>query len=93
LCRYALNEFMKIANVLTLLQEKVALNEKAIKKLADKYKIRKNKAEEIIEEILNIRKKARMEKNYKLADEIRDDLKKAGIEIEDVGKETKWRIL
>ena len=34
-----------------------------------------------------------MEKNYKLADEIRDDLKKAGIEIEDVGKETKWRIL
>lgn len=93
LCRYALNEFMKIANVLTLLQEKKLLDREAIKKLADKYKIRKKKAEEIIEEILNVRKKARMEKNYKLADEIRDDLKKAGIEIEDVGKETKWRIL
>lgn len=93
LCRYALNEFLKIANVLTLLQEKEKrLDEDAIKKLAEKYGIMGEKAEEIIEKILEIRRKARNEKDYKTADEIRNDLRKAGIEIEDAGSETKWRI-
>lgn len=92
LCKYALDEFIKIANVLTLLQEEKRIDEEVIKELATRYNIEEKETEKIIEKILLIRKKARKEKNYKLADEIREGLKKAGIEIEDVGEETKWRI-
>ena len=94
LCNYALKEFMRMANVLTLLQEESGkVNEEELKKLADKYGIKYEDMEEVVEELIIIRKKARAKKNYKLADEIRDGLKRAGIELEDVGKETKWRIL
>lgn len=92
LCNYALNEFLKIARVLTLFQEEKKLNEEALKKLAEKYEIKEKEAKKIIEAILEIRKKARKERNYKLADEIREELKSIGIEIEDFGMETKWRI-
>lgn len=93
LCKYALNEFLKISNVLTLLQGKEKkMNVEAINKLAEKYGVKKEKAEKIIEKILEMRRKARNEKNYELADEIREDLRKAGIEIEDAGSETRWRI-
>ena len=92
LCKYALNEFTKMANVLTLLQEEKSLDEEAIKKIGEKYGLR-GQAESIIEKLIEIRKKARKEKNYKLADSIRDELKKAGIELEDIGEETKWRII
>lgn len=93
LCRYALDEFLKVANVLTLLQEEKKINEKALFELARKYEIKEKDAIKIIEKLIEIRKNARMEKNYKFADEIRDDLKKAGILLEDIGKETKWKVL
>ena len=94
LCRYALNVFLKASNVLTLLQEEEKrLDEEIILKLAKKHNVDvKKEIKEIIETLLEIRKKAREEKNYQIADEIRDGLRKAGIEIEDIGKETKWRI-
>ena len=93
LCRYALNEFLKAANVLTLLQdERKKVDEKALKNLAKTYDIKEEKLEKMIEEILKLRRKAREERNYELADKIREELRKAGIEIEDVGRETKWRI-
>ena len=93
LCNYALNEFIKMANVLTLLQEeKKRVKEEELKKLAHKYGIKSDNVKEMVEELIMIRKRAREEKNYKLADEIRDGLREAGIELEDVGKETKWRI-
>ena len=38
------------------------------------------------------RNKARSEKNFELADEIRDSLKEMGIYIEDSEQGTKWRI-
>ena len=92
LCNYALNEFLKIAHVLTLFQEEKKIDEEALKKLGEKYEIKEKEARKIIEEILEIRKKARKERNYKLADKIREELKSIGIEIEDFGLETKWRI-
>ncbi|KAA0009419.1 MAG: cysteine--tRNA ligase [Thermoplasmata archaeon] len=92
LCNHALKEFMRMAHVLTLFQEEKAINEKAIRKIGEKYGI-KGEAKGIIEELIEIRKKARKEKNYKVADAIRDELKKAGIELEDMGEETKWRII
>jgi len=93
LCRYALDEFLKVANVLTLLQEEKKINEDALLELAKKYEIEEKDAIKIIEKLIEIRKNARMEKNYKLADKIRDDLKNAGILLEDIGKETKWKVL
>jgi len=93
-CRSALETFLKMANVLTLLQEeKKKVDEGALRKLADKYGIKEAESEKIIEALIEIRRKARMEKNYALADEIRDGLKNMGIELEDVGKETRWRIV
>jgi len=94
LCRYALNEFLRIANVLTLLQEEEKrMDEDAKRRLGEKYGIIKEKIEEVIEGLLAIRRKAREAKEYELADAIRDALREAGIEIEDIGKETKWRII
>ena len=92
LCKYALDEFVKIANVLTLFQDEKKIDDKKIKEIGEKYGI-KGSATQIINALIEIRKKARMEKNYELADSIRDELKKAGIEIEDIGKETKWHII
>ncbi len=94
LCRYALDIFLKIANVLTLLQEKEAdVDIDGLKAIAVDYGVGTDMSwEEMLEEILKIRRNARKEKNYSLADEIRDKLKGIGIEIEDRGEETIWRI-
>jgi len=94
LCQYALDVFLKMANVLTLLQgEKKRINEMLLGKMAERYGIDGKKAEDIINSLVELRKKARMERNYELADEIRDGLREAGVELEDVGKETRWRIV
>ncbi len=94
LCRYALNEFLNVANVLTLLQkEEKKMDEDAIRRLGEKHGIIREKIEDVIEGLLSLRRKAREAKEYELADAIRDALREAGIEIEDVGKETKWRII
>ena len=43
--------------------------------------------------IIDIRQKARADKNWALADEIRDRLKELGIEIQDTGDCVKWKII
>ena len=43
--------------------------------------------------IIGIREKARKEKNYSISDEIRDNLKKAGIQIEDTPDGPRWKII
>jgi cysteinyl-tRNA synthetase len=47
--------------------------------------------EEEIEAMLAKREEARREKNYRLADEIRDQLKERGVIIEDTPQGTRWR--
>jgi len=44
-----------------------------------------------IEELINLRQQARKEKNWKLADEIRDKLKAMGIALEDTPQGVKWK--
>jgi len=44
-----------------------------------------------IEELINKRQQARKEKNWKVADEIRDKLKEMGIVLEDTPQGVKWR--
>ena len=48
--------------------------------------------DEKINNMILERNKARKEKNFKLADEIRDDLKSMGVSIEDKEDGTKWRL-
>ncbi|SCZ09804.1 cysteine--tRNA ligase [Alkaliphilus peptidifermentans] len=54
-----------------------------------------NKGDEVleteIEELIEKRQQARKDKNYKLSDEIRDQLKEKGIVLEDTPQGVKWR--
>jgi cysteinyl-tRNA synthetase len=45
-----------------------------------------------INNLIAERDKARSDKNFKLADEIRDKLKEMGVSIEDSNSGTKWRV-
>ncbi|MBC7081026.1 MAG: cysteine--tRNA ligase [Thermoplasmatales archaeon] len=92
-CKFALDEFISMNSVLNIFQEEKKIDEASLMAIAEKYGIKEKKSEKIIEKIIEIRREARENKNYKLADEIRDDLRKSGIELEDIGKETKWKII
>lgn len=52
-----------------------------------------NKIDELMKIIINLREKARKDKNYELSDEIREKLKKAGIQIEDDAEGPRWKIV
>ncbi|MDO9538098.1 MAG: cysteine--tRNA ligase [Thermoplasmata archaeon] len=47
----------------------------------------------LMEIIIDIRQKARADKNFQLADEIRDRLKEMGIVLEDLAEGVKWKVL
>lgn len=49
------------------------------------------KLNELMDLIINIRNKARKEKNYEISDEIREKLTKAGIRLEDTPDGTRWK--
>ena len=49
------------------------------------------KLNELMDIIINIRDKARKEKNYEISDEIRNKLKEAGIELEDTPDGSRWK--
>lgn len=52
-----------------------------------------NKAlSKLVEEIIEKRDEARKAKNFKLADELREQLRRAGIELEDTTSGTRWRL-
>jgi cysteinyl-tRNA synthetase len=49
--------------------------------------------EDLINILINIRAELKKEKNYNLADKIRDELKNIGIQLEDSPKGTIWKKL
>ncbi len=51
------------------------------------------KLNELMDIIINIRNKARKDKNYEISDEIREKLTKAGIQLEDTPDGTRWNIV
>ena len=55
------------------------------------YNQTKNIDSQIIEKLINERKEARRDRNFKRADDIREKLKNMGIEIEDTKDTTIWR--
>ena len=48
--------------------------------------------EKLLEIIISIRQTARQEKNWATADKIRDELKTAGIILEDTPQGVKWKV-
>ncbi len=53
---------------------------------------RKLPAEKLIDILVNVRSELRKRKIYDLADKIREHLKKIGVELEDIGDKTVWRL-
>lgn len=47
---------------------------------------------ELIDSVIKLREKFRKKEEYELADEIRSKLKEAGIQLEDEGEETDWKM-
>ena len=93
LCAYALDILAKTGNVLTLFQKKEEKYDvKPLISIAKKYGGKgEGSFEEIMKEILEIRENARKDKNWKMADAIRDELSNLGFEIQDTADGPKWR--
>ena len=51
------------------------------------------KEKELIELLIKVRNDAKKEKNYSLADNVRDELKKIGIILEDTKDNTNYKII
>jgi len=98
LCRYALSVLLELGNIITLFQkdESKTDDQDTIKKLEDilrKYNVDfKNKnINGLMDALLDIREKARKDKNWEISDNIRDELKKLGYEIQDTDDGPVWR--
>ncbi len=61
-------------------------------KLFSKNESRDSKEDELVKLLIDLRTKAKFEKNYSLADEIRDKLKEIGVVLEDSKEGTKYKI-
>ncbi len=61
-------------------------------KLFSKNESRDSKEDELVKLLIDLRTKAKFEKNYSLADEIRDKLKEIGVILEDSKEGTKYKI-
>ncbi len=83
-------EFLKVANVLNILNENPAKYIEDFKNLYLKENnIDKNQILSLIEE----RKTAKKDKNFKKADNIREKLVEIGISLQDTAQGTKWNVI
>ena len=100
LCKHALNVFLKIGSVLTLFQPKThnqkikesdIINELQILLQSYGKNIQESTVDELIKTLLLIREDARKHKEWKAADNIRNNLEELGFEIQDTAKGPVWR--
>jgi len=97
LCRYSLDLFLQLGSVLTLFQQKIVQDDdsklKQLQSLLLKYDVSVDAkdSDEIIKALLNVRAKAREQKDWNTADEIRKKLEEIGYEIQDAEKGPVWR--
>jgi len=97
LCKYALETLLTIGDVLTLFQEEeeqddADLMEKLqslLLKYAKGFELTDSK--EILKKLLERREETRKNKNWKTADQIRNELEEIGFEIQDTDKGPVWR--
>jgi cysteinyl-tRNA synthetase len=101
LCKHALEILLQLGDILTLFQpekmrKKGEKDEKLVQKLQrllGNYEKIEGKIEidELLKAILNVREKARKNKDWNTADDIRDELAALGYEIQDTTEGPVWR--
>jgi len=102
LCRYALDTLTCLGSILTLFQPKKVEEEKDVvdkvllkklQKIASKYvtDVEGKSIEELMDSLLQVREKAREDKDWNTADGIREKLNSIGFEIQDTGSGPVWR--
>jgi len=100
LCRLALDALEELGNILTLFQPKLVETTKkdddVLKQLeiiAKKFvtNVKGKTIEELMDLLLEARESARGKKDWKTADDIRDELAKLGFEIQDTDSGPVWR--
>ncbi len=103
LMSYALETLLSIGQVLTLFQgdhaQETQITDKTVvthlRRLLEKYNpelsVDTLDAEEILDSLLQVREQARTNKNWKVADSIRDALSELGFEIQDTDEGPVWR--
>jgi cysteinyl-tRNA synthetase len=100
LCKYALDALTNIGNVLTLFQPSIVdsgsdssnLLEK-VQRIVSKYEndVKGKSIEELMDILLQVREKARKDKDWNTSDSIRSDLGEIGFEIQDTSSGPVWR--
>jgi cysteinyl-tRNA synthetase len=100
LCSYSLNTLIQLGGVLSLFQPKLSFDnvkeDSQIIKLQDilfKYggKDKIKNVEDLMNRILEIRQNARIRKDWKVSDDIRQELKNIGFEVQDTVSGSSWR--
>jgi len=101
LCAHALDTLLNLGDILTLFQPKnlgiggsdESILVKKLQKILQHYEkdVDKKNIEELLKVILDIREKARKEKDWKTADNIRKELENIGFEIQDTETGPVWR--
>jgi len=100
LCKYALDMLVSLGNVLTLFQPKEGKSDdlddsllvdiqKILKKVGKKTD--EKDIAKLLDLLLELREEARKNKDWDLADSIRNDLKEIGFEIQDTAEGPVWR--
>jgi len=100
LCKYSLDTILKLGKIITLFQidkSKDKLSDKSdiikLKKVLSKYtkEFDNYDFEDVINKLLEIREKARKNKDWEKSDKIRNELKEIGYEIQDTNDGPEWR--
>ncbi len=99
LCKHSLDTLIELGNILTLFQpslvEKKDENDlsKQLQEILKKYgeETSEKDIEKIMDLVLELREKARRNKDWGKADNIRDELSKIGFEIQDTDEGPVWR--
>jgi len=64
-----------------------------VEKLIEEFGGKKETTEEMLEQLIELREKARKEKDFKTSDSIRDKLGKIGIKLEDNKETARWKLV
>ena len=95
LCKHALEKLLTLGDILTLFQEKKEDGDqiKKLQSLVLKYAkdFESTDSKKILKKLLEEREQARKKKDWKKADQIRNDLEEIGFEIQDTDKGPVWR--
>lgn len=97
LCKYGLETLLKLSGIITLFQAKTITDDFPIVEKLQKVLLRYEKdveetsIEEMLGVMLELREKARKEKDWKMADSIRKELEDIGFEIQDTQDGPVWR--